>query len=105
MAYSKEDVLNLIKRFRKNIEGVVHPDHVFLFGSYALGKAKEYSDIDVAIISSDITDENYFDLKKKIFKKAMEIDSYLEPLCFSEDEFDNDLLPIVIEIKRNGIEV
>lgn len=105
MAYTKDEVLKMINRFRKEIEGMLHTDRVYLFGSYATGHAKDYSDIDVAIVSADITDENYFDMKSKIFKKAVEMDSHIEPLCFSKEEFDNDWLPIVPEIKRTGVEV
>ncbi|KKP31083.1 MAG: Nucleotidyltransferase domain protein, partial [Candidatus Woesebacteria bacterium GW2011_GWC2_31_9] len=69
MAYTKDEVLKVIKKFRKEIEGLVHTDGVYLFGSYATGHAKDYSDIDIAIVSADINDENYFDMKSKIFKK------------------------------------
>lgn len=105
MAYTKDEVLRVIKKFRREIESVIHADKVFLFGSYATGREQDYSDIDVAVVSADITDENYFDLKNKIFKKAVELDSHIEPLCFSKEEFDNDWLPIVPEIKRTGVEV
>lgn len=64
MAYTKDEVLKVINRFRKEIEGMLHTDRVYLFGSYATGHAKDYSDIDVAIVSADITDENYFDMKR-----------------------------------------
>jgi len=105
MAYAKEEVISLIKRFTKEIAEIVHTDRVFLFGSYAKDNPDEYSDIDIAIISQDIDDGNYFELKKKIFKKAIEVNSYIEPLCFSKEEFDNDWLPIIPEIKRRGIEI
>ena len=105
MVYSREEILKLIKEFRKAIEEIIHTDKIILFGSYVSGTPQEYSDIDIAVVSSDITDENYFDFKIRIFKKAMEFDSSLEPLCFSKEEFDNDWLPIIPEIKRTGIEV
>lgn len=105
MVYTKDEVLKVIKKFRESIKGMIHADRIFLFGSYATGHARDYSDIDVAVVSSDITGENYFELKNKIFKKAMELDSHLEPVCFSNEEFDNDWLPIVPEIKHNGIEI
>ena len=105
MAYTREEVLRIVRTFRDAIDGLVHPDRMILFGSYAVGNARDYSDIDVAVVSSEINDKNYFDLKKKIFKKAMELNSQLEPLCFSSEEFENDWLPIVPEIKRSGVEV
>ncbi len=105
MAYSKEELISLIKKFAKEVAQIVRTDRILLFGSYARGTPQEYSDIDIAVISPDIQDKNYFELKNKIFKKAIEVDSHIEPVCFSKEEFDNDWLPIIPEIKRKGIEI
>ncbi|MBI5373864.1 MAG: nucleotidyltransferase domain-containing protein [Candidatus Schekmanbacteria bacterium] len=105
MADTKDEILILLRKFRETIEGIIHADKIILFGSYALGSEKEYSDIDIAVVSADINDENYYDLRKAIFRKAMEIDCRMETLCFSKEEFENDWLPIIPEIKRTGVEV
>jgi predicted nucleotidyltransferase len=38
---------NTISNILNKIASNIHPDKVFLFGSYATGKAKEDSDIDL----------------------------------------------------------
>ena len=78
---------------------------VVLYGSYATGSAKNYSDIDVALISDrfgkDRVEERMF-----LLRLASSIDPRLEPVPFSTKVFENDnWIPLVYEIRKNGIDV
>ena len=90
--------LDLIKKQFTDIE------KVYLFGSYAKGKSTEDSDIDVALIFSNLDDSKRFDIQVQLMMLAAQIDSRIEPHPISHADFDSGN-PFVIEIKKTGIEI
>jgi uncharacterized protein len=72
-----------------------------LFGSYAVGKNKEWSDIDIALVSDIFKGDRIKD-KDKIRKITLAISSELEVIPFSPADF-NSQNPFVKEILRTGI--
>lgn len=105
MAYAKDEIIALIHGFVEKLKSDFPIEQAYLFGSYASGSSDEDSDIDLALISPAIDANNSFELNKKVFHQAMLYNVYLEPICFSPEEFDEESLPIVHEIKRSGIEI
>ena len=95
-------VLKNVKLFldRLNSSGI-HVAKAYLFGSYLTGKADEWSDIDVAVISPQISDDR-FEERVTLTKIAMTIDDRIEPLPFSPDSFVQDD-PLVREIISKGL--
>lgn len=75
----------------------------YLFGSHLTGKADEWSDIDVAVISPQIGADR-FEERVRLTKIAFAIDDRIEPLPFSPDSFTPDD-PLVREILRTGLRV
>jgi predicted nucleotidyltransferase len=58
----KKTVLAIISDFKKAIESVgVRPQKIILFGSYAVGRQRQDSDIDVVVISEDFENKNYWE--------------------------------------------
>ncbi|MEA2105990.1 MAG: nucleotidyltransferase domain-containing protein [Bacteroidota bacterium] len=90
--------LDLIKEKFPDIE------KVYLFGSYAKGKSTKDSDIDIALIFTNLDDSKRFDIQVQLMMLAAEIDSRIEPHPISHDDFVSGN-PFVIEIKKTGIEV
>jgi predicted nucleotidyltransferase len=90
--------LELIKAKYSDIE------KVYLFGSYAKGKSTDDSDIDVALIFSNLDDTKRFDIQVQLMMLAAKIDSRIEPHPISHNDFDSGN-PFVAEIKKTGIEV
>lgn len=74
-----------------------------LFGSYATGHHREWSDIDIALVS-DIFKGNRFDDKDKIRKITLSISSEIEVIPFSPNDF-NSQNPFVKEILKTGIKL
>lgn len=72
----------------------------YLFGSYVKGKATEWSDIDVALITKKFVGDS-FDFKFLLMKIARDIDIDLEPHPYLEDEF-NANNPIALEVMKTG---
>jgi len=75
-------------------------ERAYLYGSYAAGRADEWSDIDVAIVTARFEGDG-FDFKLALMKMARDIDLCLEPHPFLSAEFSEDFPPAA-EIMRTG---
>ena len=64
-------------------------------------KVNEWSDIDVAIISPDLTDDR-FNERIRLTQIAQNVDSRIGPVPFHPDTFVEED-PLVWEIKKKGI--
>ena len=105
MAYSKDDAVTVIRTFLESIRLNLPIERAYLFGSYATGRNRDYSDIDLAIVSPAVNIRNSLAVNQDIFHRAMLYNVDLEPICFSPEEFEKEELPIVLDIKRTGIEI
>lgn len=105
MAYSKDEAIAVISDFLKHVRRELPIERAYLFGSYATGRNRDYSDIDLAIVTPILNDENSFAINQNIFRRAMRYNLDLEPICFSPEEFKKEELPIVLDIKREGVEI
>jgi predicted nucleotidyltransferase len=80
---------------------------VILYGSYAKGKAKKDSDIDLMIVLSEM--ESAFTeidrLNNIKFSIGLEYEVYISTNPVSEDSFSNSKLPIFKIVAREGIVV
>jgi predicted nucleotidyltransferase len=102
----EEEVVKKIKEFVKALKrDNINVAKVILYGSRASGKAHEYSDIDVAIVSPDFGKDR-FEEGVRLFKIACEIDSLIEPVPLSLESYEkNTWVPLINEIRVNGIEL
>ncbi len=76
---------------------------VYLFGSYAKGEAREYSDIDLAVVSDNFEGSRFFD-KKKLNKYILKTSIDLEIHPFRTVDFTEDN-PFVKEIINTGLKI
>lgn len=69
-------VINVIKKISR-------PKEIFLFGSYAYGQPNDDSDLDIAVIKSEIDDQynESYNIRKLLFGHGVPMD-----LIFLEDE-------------------
>jgi len=105
MVYSKDQVNKIINEFLKRVRSNHSLEQAYLFGSYAKGIAGASSDIDLALVFDHLDQSGIFDEAFEIFHEAQEFNPFLEPICFSKKEFEDELTPIVHEIKHTGIEL
>jgi predicted nucleotidyltransferase len=75
---------------------------MFQYGSYARGNYHKDSDIDLAIIMKDLTDQ--FQTQVKMLKLTWKFDTRVEPHPFDARDFDSSN-PVANEILRTGIEI
>ncbi|MFA5751013.1 MAG: nucleotidyltransferase domain-containing protein [Candidatus Paceibacterota bacterium] len=102
---SISEVKKIIKNYAKILKEKEYSfSSLYLFGSYAKGKAHKWSDIDVAVISSK-SKINSFSEYKSLSRICLDVDYRIEPHCFSVKDFNDSSDPLVSEIKKTGIRV
>lgn len=77
-----KNVRALLARYRKRLQTKVRVEKMILFGSYARGAPRDYSDIDVAVISQDFRGGTMSDCLL-LERAAREITSLIEPFAFT----------------------
>jgi predicted nucleotidyltransferase len=95
----KEQIIKLVQNYSEIIIKYFNVSKVVLFGSYASGLSKEWSDIDVAVFLS----EKPVDLiaaESTLFKLRRNIDSRIEPIIIYDM---NDPSGFPVEILNKGI--
>ncbi len=90
-----------VQRFLDAARRQYKVNKVYLYGSQARGTALSWSDIDIAIISSDFS-ADLFEERLKLMHIAARIDDRIEPHPIAEAMFTGDD-PLSAEIQRNGI--
>jgi predicted nucleotidyltransferase len=103
---TKREAVKSIRKFIKALkqEGIA-VDRVILYGSYARGKTRPDSDIDVAVVSKNFGKDR-IEEGMTLFRIAGKIDPRLEPIPISPESYQNDTwVPLIYEIKEKGIEL
>ena len=93
---TNDDVKKIIMNFLEKVRKKYSIDGAYLFGSFAKGTSNEWSDIDIAIISSDFSDD-LFEERLNLMQLAASVGDRIEPKPFKKELFErND--PLVDEI-------
>lgn len=104
MADIPNHVQQIISQYLSSLkEHGFHIEDAILFGSYASGQANQWSDIDLALVSSEFEGVRFFD-KNKIRKITISVSTDLEVLPFNPKDFTPSN-PLVKEILETGIRV
>jgi uncharacterized protein len=99
-------IRRLVIRFVKAlaIKGI-RVEKAVLYGSYAHGRPRMDSDIDLAIVSPDLGRDR-FEERKILLQLAWRIDPRLEPVPVSPEAYERDTwVPLIYEIREKGIEI
>lgn len=96
---------NLIKKYRAVLVGVGIPiEQVILFGSYAKGTAKPWSDLDICIVSP-VFGKNSYDDRVRLAKLTLGVDTMIEPHPYHPRDLANPYDPLAAEIRRDGKQI
>ena len=92
-----------IRRFINAVKQENYPlESVYLFGSFAKGNDGADSDIDLALIFSNLDDSKKFDVQVELMLLASNFDARIEPHPLSKEEFYSES-PFAAQIRRTGI--
>jgi len=97
------DVIASVERFLAVVRQRLRIDAAYLYGSQATGSARPWSDIDVAVVSPDFSDD-LFQERISRMQWAAKIDDRIEPQPFTPDRF-GPTDPLASEISRNGVRI
>jgi uncharacterized protein len=77
---------------------------VYLFGSFAQGRATPDSDIDIAIICDPFR-KTKLDESAEFLWESRNVDVKIETICLHPQDMENKYSTLVQEIKRHGIPI
>ncbi|MEW6107734.1 MAG: nucleotidyltransferase domain-containing protein [Nitrospirota bacterium] len=99
----KREVIKIINKFVRELKlQNIAVDHILLYGSYARGRVRPDSDIDVAVVSRDFGKDRVEE-GMRLFRIAGKIDSRLEPVPVALKAYENDTwVPLIHEIREKG---
>jgi len=95
-------IIDTVKQYTMIIPKDFGLKSAYLFGSYAKGKERDDSDIDIALVLENMPD--FFYTQKMLMKLRRKIDMRIEPHPIKEQDF-NSLNPFAFEIERTGIAI
>ena len=102
---SKIQAKKIVKKYADKLKAEKYPFlAIYLFGSHAQGKAVKNSDIDVAVISNKLK-RDWNRNEDKLWEYTMEVNSRIEPVGFTPDDFKKSYDPLVNEIKKTGVRI
>ena len=99
-----DTILKCAKKFVETVRQQGIPvEAVYLFGSWAQGRATEWSDIDLAIVSPVFEGTKFYD-RCKLHRAILDVDTAIEPHPYRPEDF-TESNPFVREILRTGIRI
>lgn len=97
----KREVIKLVKMYKDLLAEYIKFDKVYLYGSYANNTYTENSDIDVAIISNNLS-EDFFSVNPILWKLRRKIDDRIEPIIIDKNNDDSGFMDIIL---KTGLEI
>lgn len=102
MASKKDTAIKIVLKYILELDKNNIPiTEAIIFGSYARGDFGPESDIDIALVSEAFTGERFED-RRKIVPFRRNIDSRIEPIPFTPEDYHNGGA-LAREIKKTGI--
>ena len=88
MVKSVSEIKTILKRYRLELgKDRVRVTKMVLYGSYARGEARSYSDIDVILVSPDLKRFSPLKRQEYLAVKTMCVDAPLEVIGYTPEEF------------------
>ncbi len=97
-----KEKIKIAKAFIRKAKKVIKIDSAYLFGSTVKGNSDKYSDIDIAIISSEFTGNTFADLRK-LNSLIIETDPRIEVHTYPKHRFGKTMFSNYI--KKTGIKL
>lgn len=103
MPLSEDQVVEIVRGFIEELRREIPVKEFLLFGSYARGDPKDYSDIDLAVISDWFEGRPKIQNMQYLSRIAAAYNSLIEALPFTEEEYRNlDKRSFLASIVKTG---
>jgi uncharacterized protein len=89
VAKRKIELKKAIRLFVEEVRKKIPVEKVILFGSYAKGKPRTDSDIDLIVVSPAFARRRHIKNMQFLFHQAVKIDSRIEPIPATPDELNH----------------
>jgi predicted nucleotidyltransferase len=105
---SQKKIVALAKKVTEEVisNGMKTP-RVFVFGSYAKGKARTKSDLDLCFVFPELSDpinaEAY--LRSRIYFSGIRLNIPVDVVAYGKRDFEKGKTPLLDEIKKFGVEI
>src|SRR2546421_12386754 len=100
----KDAALKLVRQFRESLRANgVRVARVILFGSHAMGTAREDSDIDLIVISPDFSAQELWDRLQLMAPSIWETHTPMEVIPMTPEEWEEGSM--VKEMVAGGVDV
>ncbi len=100
----KTKIQKSIKLFTERVKNKFNPKQILLFGSYATGRANEYSDIDIIVLADkfkSIPTERRLDI---LYPLTQDLYPDFHVFGYTPEEFQKaNFLTVIAEAKERGI--
>lgn len=97
--------LQLIRLYREHLmRNGVPVSRMILFGSYAKGTEKPWSDLDLCVVSDSFGRDDYEETVR-LKKLTTAIDSMIEPHPYHPKDLENPYDPLAYEIRTTGKDI
>ena len=102
---SRNKVKSIVKKYARELERRDFPfSQIFLYGSYATGKAKAGSDIDVCVVSPVFSGKKWNEYEKQLWQWRRGVDARIEPIGLAPADLKS-WSPLAYQIKKYGVRV
>lgn len=90
--------IEIAKKYKAMVAEHLPVKALYLFGSYSKGGFSEESDIDIAVVVSQDSD-NYFKDTPLLWKLGRQLNYLIEPVLLTEDSGN----PLYVDVMKTGI--
>jgi len=98
----KQGILNEIEDYIKVlIKNKINPEKIILYGSYAKGKAHQYSDIDIAVISGQFGKDEIEELMN-LARLTIDVSDRIEAIPLTNENLKLKYHSLIGEINKYG---
>ena len=99
---TRDEALQLVRQYKQVILPRFNGNaKVMMFGSYSKGNPNPWSDIDVAVIVPNISDDKWFETSVALGKDVDKVSYLIEPVLMADDRWS----PLYDDVMQTGIAV
>lgn len=100
----KKQIQKSLNIFTQRVKKTFKPERILLFGSYANGRATDYSDIDIVVVADKFKKIPQQKRIDRLYELTQDLYPDFHVIGFTPEEFNNASSLITLEeIKKNNI--